>query len=62
MIYPDRNAYSVTSRLIGEQVEARLSADTVEVWYAGKKVEELPRLGGKHRVEYVAAVDLDREK
>ena len=54
VIYVDRNVYSVNSRLIGEQVEARLSAETVEVWYAGEKVEQLPRLRGrgKHRVDY----------
>jgi len=59
MIYPDRNAYSVNSRLIGEQVEARLNADTVEVWYAGRKVEELPRLRGrgKYRVDYRHIID-----
>src|SRR3954468_11389778 len=52
VIYVDRNVYSDHSRLIGEQVEARLSAETVEVWYAGQKVEQLPRLRGrdKHRV------------
>src|ERR1035438_4395354 len=33
LIYVDRNAYSVPSRLIGEQVEARLFMDHVEVWY-----------------------------
>ena len=50
----DRNVYSVHSRLIGEQVEARLGAEIVEVWYAGRKVEELARLRGrgKHRVDY----------
>ena len=54
VIYVDRNVYSVNSRLIGEQVEARLSSETVEVWYAGEKVEQLPRLRGrgKHRVDY----------
>jgi len=59
MIYPDRNAYSVNSRVIGEQVEARLNADTVEVWYAGQKVEELPRLRGrgKYRVDYRHIID-----
>jgi len=59
MVYPDRNAYSVNSRLIGEQVEARLNADTVEVWYAGQKVEELPRLRGrgKYRVDYRHIID-----
>ena len=59
VIYVDRNAYSVHSRLIGEQVEARLSAETVEVWYAGQKVEQLPRLRGrgKHRVDYRHIID-----
>ena len=54
VVYVDRNVYSVNSRLIGEQVEARLSAETVEVWYAGEKVEHLPRLRGrgKYRVDY----------
>ena len=59
IIYLDRNVYSVNSRLIGEQVEARLSAETVEVWYAGQKVELLPRLRGrgKHRVDYRHIID-----
>jgi hypothetical protein len=54
LVYVDRNAYSVNSRLIGEQVEARLSTDTVEIWYANRKVEQLPRLRGrgKHRIDY----------
>jgi hypothetical protein len=54
LIHVDRNAYSVNSRLIGEQVEARLYLDRMEVWYGQKKVEELPRLRGrsKHRVDY----------
>lgn len=59
LIYVDRNAYSVHSRLIGEQVEARLGAEIVEVWYGGRKVEELPRLRGrgKHRVDYRHIID-----
>ena len=59
IIYADRNAYSVNSRLIGEQVEARLNAETIEVWYAGRKVEEMPRLRGrgKHRVDYRHIID-----
>ncbi len=54
LIHVDRNAYSVNSRLIGERVEARVYLDHVEVWYAQKKVEDLPRLRGraKHRVDY----------
>lgn len=36
-------AYSVHSRLIGETVEVRLYADKLEIWYAQRKVEEIPR-------------------
>jgi hypothetical protein len=59
LIHVDRNIYSVNSRLIGEKVEARLGAETVEVWYAGRKVEDLPRLRGrgKHRVDYRHIID-----
>lgn len=59
LIYVDRNAYSVNSRLIGEKVEARLQAEQIEVWYAGRKVEEMPRLRGrgKHRVDYRHIID-----
>jgi len=59
LVYVDRNTYSVHSRLIGERVEARLLADRVEIWYAGRKVEELPRLRGrgKHRVDYRHVID-----
>ena len=59
LIYVDRNAYSVPSRLIGEQVEARLTMDQVEVWYGQKKVAEMPRLRGrqKHRVDYRHIID-----
>lgn len=59
LIYVDRNAYSVHSRLIGERVEARIAAEIIEVWYAGNKVEELPRLRGrgKHRVDYRHIID-----
>ncbi len=46
--------YSVPSRLIGHKVEARLHADVVEVRYAGKTVETMPRLRGEgaHRIDY----------
>jgi len=39
LVYVDRNAYSVHSRLIGEQVEARLKIDTIEIWYANRQIE-----------------------
>jgi hypothetical protein len=53
-----RNIYSVHSRLVGEMVEARVGPDTVEIWYADRKVE-LPRLRGrsKHRVDYRHIID-----
>src|SRR5438270_9362977 len=53
------NVYSVPSRLIGEWVEARLYAERVEVFYARKRVEELPRLRGrgKHRIDYRHVID-----
>jgi transposase len=48
------NVYSVPSRLIGEEVEARVGAEQIEVWYGQRKVEQFPRLRGeaKHRIDY----------
>jgi hypothetical protein len=53
------NVYSVPSRLIGEWVEARLYAERVEVFYAQKRVEDLPRLRGrgKHKIDYRHVID-----
>src|SRR5208282_5597727 len=53
------NVYSVASRLIDEWVEARLYAERVEVWYAQKLLEQLPRLRGrgKHRIDYRHVID-----
>ena len=49
-----RNIYSVNSRLIGERVQVRLYAEHIEVWYAQRCVEKIPRLRGegKHRIQY----------
>ena len=46
--------YSVPARLIGHEVEARLFPDVVEVRFAGKLVETMPRLRGEatHRIDY----------
>jgi hypothetical protein len=46
--------YSVHSRLIGERVDVRLYAEVLEVWFAGKIVERIPRLPDqrKHRINY----------
>jgi len=49
-----KNTYSVPARLIGEQVEARIGAESIAVWYAGSLVQEMERLRGvsKHRIDY----------
>jgi hypothetical protein len=53
------NVYSVHSRLMGEQVEVRLGAEALEVWYAQRRVEVMPRLRGekRHRIEYRHIID-----
>jgi hypothetical protein len=58
-IHVRKNVYSVASRLIGEWVEVRLYADHLEVWYAQRLVERLPRLRGrgKHQVNYRHVID-----
>lgn len=59
LIHVDRNAYSVNSRMIGQKVEVRQYVGHLEVWYGQKKVEELPRLRGRHqhRVNYRHVID-----
>jgi hypothetical protein len=51
--------YSVSSRLMGEWVEARVYAERIEVWYGSRMVERMPRLrgSGKHRIEYRHVID-----
>lgn len=53
------NVYSVPSRLKGEWVEARLYAEHVEIWYAQRMIERMPRLRGeeKHRINYRHIID-----
>src|SRR5207245_8937344 len=48
------NIYSVPARLRGEQVEARVGMDTIEVWYADQLVQSVERLRGqdKHHIDY----------
>src|SRR5579863_10403558 len=48
------HTYSVPARLIGERVRVHLHHDQLEVYYAGKLVERLPRLRGQHwaRIDY----------
>ena len=43
------NVYSVDSGLIGQQVRVRVCAQQLEVWFAQRLVERLPRLRGESR-------------
>jgi len=54
-----KNIYSVHSRLIGEKVTVRLHADRLELWYAQRKVEKIPRLRGEgnHHIQYRHIID-----
>ena len=54
-----KNIYSVHSRLIGEKVDVHLHHDRVEVYYAQRKVEEMPRLrgSGHHSINYRHVID-----
>jgi hypothetical protein len=54
-----KNTYSVPARLRGEQVEARIGAETIEVWYAGSLVQAMERLRGqsKRRIDYRHVID-----
>jgi hypothetical protein len=49
-----RRTYSVPSRLIGHEVEARQHADEVDVLFRGRLVETMPRLRGEReaRIDY----------
>jgi hypothetical protein len=40
------NAYSVSSRLIGHRLKARIYSDVIELYYRGKLVERLDRIRG----------------
>lgn len=53
------NTYSVPARLIGEHVQARIHAEKIELWYAQKLIESMPRLRGrgKHWVQYRHVID-----
>jgi hypothetical protein len=55
----NNNTYSVDSRLIGERVQVRLYAEELEIWYAQRLIERIPRLRGKgkHRIQYRHLID-----
>ena len=58
-IHVGGNTYSLPSRLIGEQVDVHVGAETLEVWHGARKIDTLPRLRGRgqHRVEYRHVID-----
>ena len=53
------NVYSVHSRLIGEQVDVLVASGHIEVWYAQKRVDTMPRLRGEsnHLIQYRHIID-----
>ena len=53
------NVYSVNSRLRDEWVQVRLFAESLEIWYAQRCIERIPRLYGKkkHHVQYRHIID-----
>lgn len=55
----NKNVYSVDSRLIAEKIEVRLYAEQLQVWYAQRLVDTIPRLRGegRHRIEYRHIID-----
>jgi len=58
-ILVNNNIYSLNSRLIGEAVKVKVFAEYLEVWYAQKCTERIPRLRGegKHRIQYRHVID-----
>mgnify|MGYP000879927682 CR=1 FL=1 len=58
-IHVQNNVYSVHSRLIGETVRIRIYAEHLEVWYAQRKIDVIPRLHGrgKHTINYRHIID-----
>lgn len=53
------NTYSVHSRLIGETIEAKVYAERIDICFAQRIVDRLPRLRGrnKHRINYRHIID-----
>ncbi len=58
-IHVQHNIYSVPSRLIREWVDIKIYAECLEIWYAQKQIETIPRLKGeyKHSIEYRHVID-----
>src|SRR3954471_3456405 len=58
-IHVGGNTYSLPSRLISEQVDVHVGAETLDIWHGGRKLATLPRLRGRgqHRIEYRHVID-----
>jgi len=54
-----KNSYSVHSRLMCERVKVRVYAERLEVWYAQRRIEIMPRLHGEngHLINYRHIID-----
>jgi hypothetical protein len=54
-----QNDYCVPSCFIGKKVQLRIYADHIELWYAGRKELDMPRLQGKKNVhlDYRCVID-----
>ena len=59
IIRVQNNGYSVPSGLKGKQVTVRVYEWRIEVWYANRRVETLPRLTGikKYHINYRHVID-----
>lgn len=55
----DKSVYSVHSRLIGTRVQIKLFVDYLEVWYAQRFIERIPRVQdrGSHKINYRHIID-----
>jgi transposase len=53
------NTYSVSSRLIGEEVTVRLSGESLGILYGQREVDRIPRLRGEngHKINYCHIID-----
>jgi len=54
-----RNAYSVSSKYVGLQLEVRIHQDHLELWYRNERLEQLPRQFGygKEAIDFRHVID-----
>ncbi len=53
------NTYSTHSRPVGEKIKVRVYADDLQIWYAQRHIDTLPRLRGEngHCINYRHIID-----